>query len=361
MELAKFRNYQDLKIEFSPQMNIFWGQNAQGKTNLLEAIATLSLGRSFRTKKDEEAIRWGNETSYLKGIFYGQEYPMEIEIGIGQKEKRFKLNGQIVKRNDIFGQVPVVIFTPDDLQLIKGAPAFRREFLDLYLAQIEPKYRFIYYNYSKVLQQRNRLLKEFHVDLTELEVWNEQLVDKGAKVIKYRLLLIENTTPYIRKVQHQISNQTEELVIEYVGSKNRIFKNETEEELKVILKEEIMMVNKAELERRLTLIGPQLDDIRISLEKGAELRFYGSQGQQRTASLALKLGLLEKIKEARGEYPVLLLDDVMSEFDDNRKQALLENLINSVQTFITTTNRLEFGTFNNTTFFEIESGLVKVG
>jgi len=362
MELERFRNYHTTKIEFSPGVNIFFGRNAQGKTNLLEAIAMFSLGRSFRAKKDEELIQWNSETSFIKGVFGSEANPAMIEIGIGRKEKRFKLNGQIVKRNEIFGQVPVVIFGPDDLQLIKGAPAYRRDFLDLYLAQIEPKYRFIYYNYSKVLQQRNRLLKEPHIDQNELEVWNEQLMEKGAKVIKYRLRLIKDTIPYITKLQHQISNESEELIVDYLGFKNQILKDINEANLKDLLKEAVGLLRQTELERKVTLVGPHLDDLRISFESGVELRIFGSQGQQRTASLAMKLGLIEKIKEMRGEYPVLLLDDVMSEFDDSRKKFLLESLINSVQTFITATSRKDFPDFfPKALFFEIEKGSIANG
>jgi DNA replication and repair protein RecF len=360
MELERFRNYDHAKIEFSPGMNIFFGQNAQGKTNLLEAIAMFSLGKSFRAKKEEEVIQWNEETGFIRGVFSGETNPAVIEIGIGRREKRYKLNGQIVKRNDIFAQVPVVIFAPDDLQLIKGSPSYRRDFIDLYLAQIEPKYRLIYYNYTKILKQRNRLLKEHHIDHHELEVWNEQLVEKGAKVTKYRLFLIESILPYIGKVQRQISNESEELRVEYLGFKDRVLNQMDETAVKILLQEAIISVRQAELDRRVTLVGPQLDDLRITLSTGVELRVFGSQGQQRTAALAMKLGLIEKIKDTRGEYPVLLLDDVMSEFDDSRKQALLTSLINSVQTFVTATGRKDFpGCSPEAVFFEIERGTVK--
>jgi DNA replication and repair protein RecF len=362
MELERFRNYHEVKLEFSPGMNIFFGQNAQGKTNLLEAIAMFSLGKSFRAKKEEEVIQWDCETSFIKGVFNGENNPAVIEIGIGQKEKRYKFNGQIVKRNDIFGQVPAVIFAPDDLQLIKGAPSYRRDFLDLYLAQMEPKYRLFYYNYSKVLQQRNRLLKEQYINLRELEAWNEQLVEKGAKVIQYRLFLIKSIMPHIVRLQRQISSEIEELNIQYMGFKNQILNDFNEAQIKSFLQDAIETVYHSELERKVTLVGPQLDDLRITLTSGMELRVFGSQGQQRTASLAMKLGLIEKIKDIRGEYPVLLLDDVMSEFDDSRKQALLTSLINSVQTFITATSRKDFpGCSVQAVFFEIERGTVKNG
>lgn len=362
MELERFRNYEEEKIEVSPGMNILYGQNAQGKTNLIEAIAMFSLGKSFRAKKDEEVIQWNCETSFIKGVFNGESNSTVIEIGIGQKERRYKINGQIVKRSDIFGKVPVVIFTPDDLQMIKGAPSYRRDFLDLYLAQVEPKYRFIYYNYTKILQQRNRLLKEHYIDLQELEAWNEQLINTGANVIKYRLFLIESILPYIVEIQRQISSEKEELNVQYIGFKNQVLNQFKEDEIKNLLKEAIASVRHTELERKVTLVGPQLDDLRITIARNVELRVFGSQGQQRTASLAMKLGLIQKIKDIRGEYPILLLDDVMSEFDDNRKKALLTNLINTVQTFMTATSLKDFpGCSSQAIFFEIERGMVKDG
>lgn len=360
VELERFRNYDQTELEFSPGMNIFYGRNAQGKTNLLEAIAMLSLGKSFRAKKEEEVIQWNSENSFIRGNFCGEINSTLIEIGIGQKEKRYKLDGRIVKRNDIFGQVPIVIFAPDDLQLIKGSPSYRRDFMDLYLAQIEPKYRLILYNYTKVLKQRNRLLKEHYIDHHELEVWNEQLVEKGAKVIKYRLLLIKNILPYIVQIQRKISSDSEELNVEYLGFKNQVLNHWNEDEIRNLIQEAIITVRSLEMERRVTLVGPQLDDLRITLTSGAELRIFGSQGQQRTATLAMKMGVIEKIKDIRGEYPVLLLDDVMSEFDDSRKQALLNGLINNVQTFVTATSRKDFPEISKeTVLFEIEKGIVK--
>ena len=359
MELERFRNYDKAQLQFSPGMNIFFGRNAQGKTNLLEAIAMFSLGKSFRAKKEDEIIQWNQENSYIRGYFSGEINPAVIEIGIGTKEKRYKMNGRIVKRTDIFGQVPVVIFTPDDLQLIKGSPSHRRDFMDLYLAQIEPKYRLIYYNYTKVLKQRNRLLKEHHIDHHELDVWNEQLVEKGAKVIKYRLFLIESILPYIVQLQRKLSSDSEELKVEYLGFKNQVLNQWNEAEIQNLIQKVIPSVRHLEMERRVTLVGPQLDDLRITLANDVELRIFGSQGQQRTAALVLKLGMIEKIKDIRGEYPVLLYD-VMSEFDDSRKQALLNGLFNSVQTFVTATSRKDFKEYSQeTVFFEIERGTVK--
>ncbi len=362
LELQHYRNYQNLNVDFSPQVNIFYGQNAQGKTNLLEAIALLCFGKSFRTKKEAELIEWENASCYLKGQFETGDFPLMIELGIAEKEKRTKIDGQVVKNNELFGKIPLITFAPDDLQLIKGGPQFRRDFLDLYLALIEPKYRFIYYNYYKIVQQRNRLLKEGIYNNQELEVWDDQLVEKGSKVIKYRLTFIESVRRFIIKAQHEISGTLENLCIEYLGFRNCVLNGINEEEIITRFRMELKMVKNNERERRVTLVGPNRDDLRLTIGEGVDLRNFGSQGQQRTAALALKLGMLEKIKESRGQYPILLLDDVMSEFDDQRKKQLLTVLINSAQTFMTSTSKRDFPIGDqNTLFFKVAGGAIERG
>lgn len=370
LKLENFRNYSALELDLSQEVNIFFGRNAQGKTNLLESIALLAWGRSFRTKKEEELIHWETEHCYTLGEFEGSDFDTRVEIGIGRGEKRVKIDGRPVRRNELFGRVPIVFFGPDDLQLVKGGPAGRREFIDLYLAQIEPEYRVIYYQFFKVLQQRNRLLKEIYPDRAELEAWNEQLIARGARVIAYRMRLIEQIKPFINQAHHQISASIENLNIEYTTfrhhgqgiPKDEVFHNEMLDPDKIegLFRKELERMSRAELERHMTLVGPQLDDLRLTLGNDIELRDFGSQGQQRTASLALKLGLIVKIKEKRGEYPLLLLDDVMSEFDDSRKQALLQNMIGSVQTFMTSTSRRDFPIdTDRARFFEVEQGAVR--
>jgi DNA replication and repair protein RecF len=360
LAIQHFRNYESLQIDFSPRVNIFFGQNAQGKTNLLEAISLLSFGKSFRTKKEEELIQWGNEACYLNGKFIDAEYPLQIELGISDKEKRLKLDGQIVKNSEFFGKIPLITFAPDDLQLVKGGPQFRRDFLDLYVALIEPKYRFIYYNYYKVFQQRNRLLKEGIRDFKEMEAWDEQLIEKGSKVIKYRLEFIQSVKNYIAEAQHAISGTLEKINLEYIGFKEIILNDYNEDQIKERFRNELRAVKSVEIERRITLVGPNRDDLRLTIDGGVELRTFGSQGQQRTAALALKLGLLEKIKEVRGQYPLLLLDDVMSEFDDQRKQQLLKVLLTSAQTFMTSTSKRDFPVADEVTFFyEVAQGAMQ--
>jgi DNA replication and repair protein RecF len=350
LELRNFRNYRTLVLSLSEQVNIFYGKNAQGKTNLLESIFLLCIGKPIRAKKDIDLIKWEEEYCFCRGHFQESDYDIQIEIGIGAKEKRTKVNGQIVKNNSVFGQIPIVIFSPDDLQIIKGAPQLRRDFIDLYLAQIDPSYRFVYYTFYKALQQRNRLLKQGFINSEELDAWNEQLVEKGTKVIKGRISLINEVKPFIAEAQHVISGSKEDLDLEYLSFNGQILPDD-EEVIKNAFWEELHNLKGAELQRGVTLVGPHRDDLRLIINQKIELKNFGSQGQQRTAALALKLGLIEKIKEARGINPLILLDDVMSEFDDQRKQHLLQLLISSSQTFLTSTSKQDFPINNQQTFF----------
>lgn len=356
LELKNFRNYRKLTLDFSEQVNIIYGKNAQGKTNLLESIALLCLGKPVRAKKDFDLIKWEEEYCFCRGYFQESDYDLQIEIGIGTKEKRIKVNGQIVKNNSIFGRIPIVVFSPDDLQIVKGAPQLRRDFIDVYLAQIDPNYRFVYYAFYKVLQQRNRLLKQGFVNPEELDAWNEQLVEKGTKVIRYRISLINEVKPFIAEAQNVISGAKEDLDLEYLSFNGQKLP-EDEEVIKNAFGEELQNLKGTELRRGVTLVGPHRDDLRLIINQKIELKNFGSQGQQRTAALALKLGLIEKIKEARGLNPLILLDDVMSEFDDQRKQHLLQLLISSSQTFLTSTSKQDFPINNqHTIFFLVEQG-----
>lgn len=360
LELKHFRNYRDLKIDLSPGMNIFFGQNAQGKTNLLEAVSLLCLGRSFRTRKDSELIQWGTEVAFIRGIFVDNSLEDVIEIGIGNGQKKFKQNGREVKGNTLFSQVPVVTFAPDDLQLIKGGPQLRRDFLDLYLAQLDPVYRSTYYKFYKILQQRNRFLKESRVMNREWEVWNEQFIDAGLQVILSRIRLIETIKPYIKAAHEKISLNRETLNIEYLGFGSHSLHDVDDLKLRELFQNELAKVSREEFERRLTLVGPQRDDLKITIGDGMDIRNFGSQGQQRTAALALKLGMIDVLKDVREIPPLLLLDDVMSEFDNDRKQALLALLLSSFQTFLTSTGRSDFPieASMNTVFYQVIKGAV---
>lgn len=363
LELSNFRNYHQEKVEFAPTVNIFFGQNAQGKTNLLEALYYLALGRSFRSRREEEFIKKGEESFFLRGKFSGENGELLVELGHNETEFRGKINGTVIKRrSDVFGRVNVVLFSPDDLQLIKGGPQNRRDFLDLYLAQAYPRYRYVYYQFYKVLQQKNNLLKQIRdgtgsKDL--LGIWNESFVDKAAQVIRYRIEALQEFSPVAIKFHHEISGQSEELKMEYLSSEGDIL---TENRcLSDVLREAIKNRENEEVARGISLVGPHRDDLLLELGHGLDLRSYGSQGQQRTAALALKMAMVEFIGEKKGQRPILLLDDVMSEFDDGRKQALLKLLTDTTQTVVTTADKNScqfFGT--SVRLFRVEAGKVVV-
>jgi DNA replication and repair protein RecF len=360
--LQHFRNYESLRIKFSPEVNILVGQNAQGKTNILEAVFLSCLGKSFRTKKETELIQWNYDFFYLVSRFENNGLSDRCELGVGKKQKKIKLNGVEVKGSDFFGRVPVVVFSPEDLQLIKGGPQIRRDFMDLYLAQIDAAYRDVYLNYYKTLHHRNRFLKERRHNPTEWEVWDEQLIKNGVEIIKYRAALTEKIKPYIIKAHQQISGAVEKVGIDYLCLKKYPNPGQDVENLSTLFRNDLQQAKNLEIERKISLVGPHRDDLAITIDNQVELRAFGSQGQQRTAALALKLGLIEVIKEARGVVPLLLLDDVMSEFDDLRKQALLKILINSSQTFITATSRHDFPDFNQkAAFFTVAKGAIVNG
>jgi DNA replication and repair protein RecF len=362
MQLQHFRNYKALRIKFSPDVNILIGQNAQGKTNILEAVFLSCLGKSFRTKKETELIQWNSDFFYLASRFKDNELSYLCELGVGNRKKKYKLNGIAVKGVEFFGKVPVVAFSPEDLQLIKGSPQMRRDFIDLYLAQIDFNYRETYLNYYKILQQRNRFLKEGRLNPTEWEVWDEQLITNGIKIIKYRAKLLERIKPYIINAHHLISGAHEKISIDYLCLNKYLNQGIDETILRNLFQNDLLKVKQLEIDRKVSLVGPHRDDLAITLDDQIELRAYGSQGQQRTAALALKLGLIEVLKEAREVMPLLLLDDVMSEFDDLRKQALLKILVNSCQTFITATSRHDFPDFvDQSAFFTVAKGVVVNG
>lgn len=365
LELKKFRNYSRLELSLSPGVNLFYGRNGQGKTNLLEAVSLLSLGRSFRTKRENEFIQWDAETCYLKGFFQHDDTARIVEIGFGQNQKKVKVNHQELKIADLFSQVAVVSFAPDDLQLVKGAPQLRRDFIDFYLAQIEPEYRGVYYDFYKVLHHRNRFLKDvkYNYDSVEFDVWNEQLVATGAKVIKYRAALIEKMKPYITAAHQKIGLNQEPLQMKYISLGQTDMEQRSEAEIGEIYLTDLKAIRSLELQRRLSLSGPQRDELRLTFDRDLEIRNYGSQGQQRTVALALKLGMIDILTASRGVPPILLLDDVMSEFDNERKHALLTMLLGSTQTFVTSTGKNDFPITKSadTLFYQIDQGVVDDG
>ncbi|MGM0369446.1 MAG: DNA replication/repair protein RecF [Bacillota bacterium] len=338
--LSQFRNYGKEHLEFNQNLNLLVGNNAQGKTNLLEAIYLLGTGNSHRTNINSELVNWDQDGFYLKGelIKESQDYKLEMKLKGRSKEIRVNDN-KLEKTADLLGYLNIIIFSPEDLELVKGSPSLRRKFINLELSQIQPYYKHTLKEYDQVVKQRNNLLKKIrdvNAPTTMLEVWDQQLVDLGTKIIIKRLEALKKLKVLARLMQRKLTNGQETLQLAY-DSKLNLNPNDSKEEIKEKFETYLKRKRKKEIERGVTTIGPHRDDISL-LVNDIDVRKYGSQGQQRTTALALKLSELEFMKSEIGEYPVLLLDDVFSELDNKRSSYLLETIKNKIQTFITSTN-----------------------
>ncbi len=347
IRLFNFRNYISIETDFGPAMNIFVGDNAQGKTNLLEAIYLLATGRSYRASRDQELINWQAPGFNIRAEINREFSSFTLEIGyVRDQRKRIRVNGaDLPKLSELFGHLNAVAFSPEDLQLIKGAPSFRRRFLDLELSQVNPQYRHELIRYHQILLQRNNLLKEMQAgrgDGRHLDVWDEQLAKSALKISLLRMNAVEKMAALARSMQRLITEGKEELVLNYNPSVPGLKVEPFEEEP---AREEVLRrlqgLRRLEILRGTTLLGPHRDELSI-LINDVDARAFGSQGQQRTGVLALKLAELEFMREETGEYPILLLDDVMSELDYSRRKFLTEAIRNKVQVFVTTTGLHSF-------------------
>lgn len=334
ISLKNFRNYKECKISFDPFMNIFIGKNAQGKTNILEAIYLLSLSKSFKTHILEEMILFDSDFSKLTTHVETKRKNITLEIILSKLGKKAMINSnEISKSSDYVGYLNVVLFVPEDLMLIKGSPKLRRKFIDIELSKISPIYLFNLNKYKKLLKERNQYLKLLHDSHKKedlyLEVLSEQLAKLQVDLIKKRIEFIELLNDITKKMYGYISLNQEDLDIRYKSSYKDISYDFILEKYKKNYSRDIHYSN--------TVDGIHKDDIEIYLDdKNANL--YASQGQQRSIVLAIKIALLELVKKEIGEYPILLLDDVLSELDDVRKTKLLNLIADKVQTFVTTTS-----------------------
>lgn len=351
IELYQFRNYRELQLDLTKSLNVFVGENAQGKTNLLEAIYLLALGRSYRTTSDDDLIGWGADFARVRGEVEREAAGTRIEIELGrQSAKEIKVGGESLRRHsDLLGTLTAVVFSPDDLQLVKGSPALRRRFLDIEIAQVSPAYRHHFTRYQRVLRQRNNLLKAVsggYAGRDALQVWDEQLIEDGSRIIAKRAETVRRLSGWSQAMQARISGGREELMLSYrpfFAAEDERQSPEWEDPLAVAerFRASLERLRRDEIIRGTTLVGPQRDDIAFMVGE-IDLRYFGSQGQQRTAVLSTKLAELEFIRDEAGEYPILLLDDVMSELDDTRRQRFLSTVSGRINTFITTTNIRSF-------------------
>ncbi|KQO10599.1 DNA replication/repair protein RecF [Paenibacillus sp. Leaf72] len=339
IHLQNYRNYGQLELETSNQVNLFVGPNAQGKTNLLEAIFALALTKSHRTSKDKELIGWEADSARLQGMVDKRYGTAQLELLLSTQGKKAKINGlEQRKLSNFIGSLNVVMFAPEDLEIVKGTPGVRRRFLDMEIGQVQPGYLHTLQQYGKVLVQRNNYLKSASpgsMQQTMLDVWNTQLAELGVKIMKKREHFIHKLQRWAEQIHSGITAGSEQLTITYRPS---LGSGEPEDES--VLFEQFMIkltqVKEQEIRRGMSLVGPHRDDLAFFIN-GKEASVYGSQGQQRTTALSLKLAEIELIAEEIGEYPLLLLDDVLSELDQHRQTQLIETFQSKVQTFITTT------------------------
>ena len=332
IKVNNFRNYDNEEIELNKNINIFYGENAQGKTNIIEAIFLSSMGKSFRAKKDKEMIKLSENKAMIEILFNKKDRDGKIKIEL-QNKKNVYLNGiKLKKLSELLGNINIVIFTPDDINILKGGPQNRRRFLDIMISQLKPNYMYNLNLYLKTLEQRNnylRQIKEYNKDENLLEIWDEKLAEYAFNIYNYRNEFINKIKNKIKNIHSEITNNKEEIEIEYLTE------CESKEKYLKLLKDR----RKLDIIKGYTTKGIHRDDFIIYINK-KELNIYGSQGQHRTAILSLKLSELNIIYEETGEYPILLLDDFMSELDEKRREHFLKNIKNT-QIIITCTEKFD--------------------
>lgn len=334
VELNNFRNYESLHMELDSGTNILYGDNAQGKTNILESIYVSGTTKSHKGSKDREMIRFGCEESHIRTIVEkgGVDYQIDMHLK-KNRSKGIAINRiPIRKASELFGILNLVFFSPEDLNIIKNGPSERRRFLDLELCQLNKLYLYELTRYNKILNQRNKLLKDiiFRPELKDtLSVWDDQLVESGKKIIEAREEFVREIGFIVQKIHKSLSGNKEELILSYEPDSRA-------EELEQKMRE----YRERDLKFGQTTAGPHRDDLSFFVDQ-VDIRRFGSQGQQRTSALSLKLSEIELVKKSIHETPILLLDDVLSELDSNRQNFLL-NSIHDIQTLITCTGLDEF-------------------
>lgn len=346
LHIQNFRNYIDETIQFMPGTNILIGNNGQGKTNVIEGIYYLLTGKSYRVHREHELLRWDQSEFHLYGDFLMNEHKISLESHYKDKRKIVKINQVYCHRlSDFVGTINVIFFSPDDMVMIKGGPSERRRFLDLHIAQMRPGHVSILNAYNKAIQQKNALLKSVagkHLKYSQLQLWNEQIIKLGIKIILNRADLTQRLQDAADPIYGNLSSKREKLQIHYYALGKKTV-TEAISEFPQLLNDKL----EQEIDRQMILVGPHRDDLQILLDN-KPARLFASQGQQRSLVLSLKLAELELICQEKGEYPLLLLDDVLSELDRFRRDYLIKFIDSAnIQTLITMTSadsQLEAGT-----------------
>ena len=354
LDLKNYRNYDILDMNFDKNVNIIYGDNAQGKTNILESMYVCATSKSHRGSKDREIIRFDNDESHIKVNVKKNDMNYRIDMHLKKnKPKGIAVNGIPIKRAvELFGILNIVFFSPEDLNIIKNGPSERRRFIDMELSQLDKIYLDCLINYNKVVNQRNSLLKEYAFSgrediISSLDIWDMQLVKYGNDVIKSREKFVKEINDLVKSIHTKLSGDREQLEIIYEPCvKEQDFESE------------LVRVRDRDLKFKCTNIGPHKDDM-CFLINGMDVRKYGSQGQQRTAALSLKLAEIELVKQIIHDTPVLFLDDVLSELDSRRQNFLLDS-IGNIQTMITCTGLDEFinNRFSINKIFKVVNGTV---
>lgn len=352
LELADYRNYESLELQFDKRTNILYGDNAQGKTNILEAIYVAATTKSHKGSKDKEIVNFEKEEAHIRTYIEKENVETRVDMHLRKsKSKGIAVDGKKLKKAaDLLGLCNVVFFSPEDLGIIKNGPAERRRFIDMELCQLDSIYLYNLNNYSKIVNQRNKLLKDMFMnpDLKEtLNIWDMQLVSYGSKIIERRRIFVEQLNEIIYDIHKKLSGDKEELRIVYEP-------NVEIEDFEKSMRDR----RDRDIKAKMTTVGPHRDDFSIMVGQ-VDIRRFGSQGQQRTAALSLKLSEIELVKKITKDSPVLLLDDVLSELDSNRQNYLL-NSIGDIQTIITCTGLEEFvnNRFEINRVFQVTEGTV---
>lgn len=354
LELSHYRNYNSLSITFNPGITILYGDNAQGKTNILEAVYLCATTKSHRGSKDKEIIQFGEEESHLRITLTKNDIGHKIDMHLRKnKSKGVAIDGQVIRKSgELFGIIHIIFFSPEDLGLIKNAPSERRKFMNLELCQLNKLYYHNYVNYNKALNQRNTLLKQiyFKPELADtLDMWDDYLIEYGKGIIEEREQFIVRLNDIVKGIHSHLTGGREEIEIAYE-------KNVTIEDYKNVMKNK----RETDLKYQSTQTGPHRDDICFYIN-GVDVRRFGSQGQQRTAALSLKLAEIELVKAVIHDNPILLLDDVMSELDSSRKSYLLDS-IKEIQTIVTCTGYDDFikSRLNIDQIYKVTNGTIEI-
>ena len=349
IKIKNFRNYNEENIELENNINIFYGENAQGKTNIIESIFLCSMGKSFRAKKDKEMINLEKETAIVEIEYQKKDRDGKVKIELGNKKNIYINEIKIKKLSELLGNINIVIFTPDDINILKGGPQNRRRFLDIMISQLRPNYMYNLNMYLKTVEQRNKYLrqiKEEGKDENLLDIWDEKLVQYAINICNYRKEFTEKIKEKIKNIHNEITNNKEDIELEYITE------CDNKEKYLQLLKNR----RKLDIIKGFTTKGVHRDDFMIYINK-KEINLYGSQGQHRTAILSLKLSELNIIYDEIGEYPILLLDDFMSELDESRRTHFLEKIKNT-QVIITCTDKIDVEN-KNILIYNVRAGKVE--